>query len=365
MKKEPFWKEAKYRRLTDVLIATGIFLLATLISLPFFWYMRENHVNIALIYMLAVVLIARYTNGYALGILSSVGAVCCINFFFTYPFFAMDFTLAGYPVVFVCMLATSIATSVSTTHAKKLRKMLSQREKQLLEAEKEKMRANLLRAVSHDLRTPLTSIMGASSSYLENTETLSEEEKRELVQNIYKDSDWLLHMVENLLSVTRINEGSTKVNKSMEMMEEVISEAVLKVRKRIPQARIEVKIPEEILMVPMDPLLIEQVIINLLENALTHSRTTLPVKCSLREKDNMACCSIRDYGVGIPEDRLESIFDGCLYGEESASSDGKKGMGIGLSICKTIINAHGGQIGVTVHQQGVEFWFCLPKETEE
>ena len=168
----------------------------------------------ALLYILALVLIARGTDGYFWGIFASLIGVVCVNFLFTYPYMALNFTLAGYPVTFLGMLAISFITSASTTYTKRQIQMLAERERLLVEAEKEKMRANLLRAISHDLRTPLTSIIGSGSSYLENGAFLNEGQKKELVRQIYEDSNWLLNMVENLLSVTRIQDGASNVNKS-------------------------------------------------------------------------------------------------------------------------------------------------------
>ena len=177
---------------------------------------------------------------------------------------ALNFTLAGYPVTFLGMLAISFITSASTTYTKRQMQMLAERERLLVEAEKEKMRANLLRAISHDLRTPLTSIIGSGSSYLENGAFLNEGQKKELVRQIYEDSNWLLNMVENLLSVTRIQDGATNVNKSYESVEEVVAEAVLRLKKRLPDARIKVQVPEELIMLPMDAILIEQVLITIM-----------------------------------------------------------------------------------------------------
>ena len=158
------------------------------------------------------------------------------------------------------MLTITIITSATTTRLKKQALLISEREKVLVEADKEKMKANLLRAISHDLRTPLTSIIGAASSYTENSNHLTEEEKTELVTQINDDANWLLNMVENLLTVTRIQNDESHVSTSLEVVEEVVSEAVQRLRKRIPHAKINVSIPEAFLMVPMDPLLIEQVI---------------------------------------------------------------------------------------------------------
>ena len=198
------------------------------------------------------------------------------------------------------MLAISLITSATTTALKKQRLAIAEREKELAEADREKLRANLLRAVSHDLRTPLTSIIGSSSSFLENYGDLSEADRLELVSNIKEDSEWLLNMVENLLTVTRIDDTSdNKVKKSAEVVEEVVSEAIRRLQKRLPDVRIRVSMPTDFLMLPMDPTLIEQVLINLLENAVVHSGSTKPVDLTIREEDALVVFSVRDHGKGI------------------------------------------------------------------
>jgi two-component system, OmpR family, sensor histidine kinase KdpD len=232
----------------------------------------------------------------------------------------------------------------------------------LLESEKEMMKANLLRAVSHDLRTPLTGMIGASETILKNKDYLCQDEQLKLVQYIYEDSNWLLHMVENLLSVTRINDGNSSVNKSPEPLEEVVTEGVMQIRKRYPKATIKIKIPEEFIMIHMDATLIEQVIINLLENAIKHSETQDPVELIVVKEEDDIVFHIMDNGIGIDLNKSESIFDG--YSQTgNQSSDTTKGLGIGLSICKTIVNAHGGTIGARNQATGgAVFSFTLPLE---
>ena len=198
-------------RLHDACITMILLLLATVLSFLYFGISR-NSANVALLYILALVLIARLTDNYFWGIFASLIGVVCVNYLFTYPYWALNFTLAGYPVTFIVMLAISLLTSATTTHMKQQMLVIAERERLLVEAEKEKMRANLLRAISHDLRTPLTSIIGSSTSYLENGDYLNEAEKRKLVGQIHEDSNWLLNMVENLLSVTRIQDGAANVN---------------------------------------------------------------------------------------------------------------------------------------------------------
>lgn len=259
------------------------------------------------------------------------------------------------------MLAVTLLTSTMTTNMKQQAKLIAERDKLLAEAEKEKIRANLLRAVSHDLRTPLTGIIGASSSYLENSNTLTENEKSAIVTHIQEDAHWLLNMVENLLSVTRIYSQSSKVKKTDESVEEVVSAAMNRLKKRIPNAPVTVSVPDDLLIIPMDAILIEQVLFNLLENAIIHSQSTEPILCYVRDNHEAVTFHVKDFGIGISEDRLPYIFDGAPY-IGSAESDSNKGMGIGLSICKTIITAHDGIIDARNHEHGAEFYFSLPKE---
>lgn len=229
----------------------------------------------------------------------------------------------------------------------------------LAEAEIEKMRANLLRAVSHDIRTPLTGIVGNCLAYLENGSQLEQTERDALVRNIYEDSTWLINMVENLLTVTRIQGQNLAIKTSEESVEEVMESAISNVISRHRDAVINAALPEEFILLPMDAILIEQVAINLLENALFHSRSEAPIELIVENAPDCVSFLVRDHGVGIPEEKLAHLFDGSDY--SGSSSDAHKGMGIGLVICKTIISAHKGTISGRNHEDGAEFRFTLPK----
>ena len=321
--------------------------------------------NVALIYILTIIMISYHTDKYRYGIISGIVSVFFINYLFTYPFGQFSFAVSGYPFTFMVMYFISILTSATTFRMKDQARKINEAEKFLAEAEKEKLRANLLRAVSHDLRTPLTSMIGASSSYLENEAALPPKEKRELVSEIYEDANWLLHMVENLLSVTRITDGGASVlKKTPEAAEEVLFDAVSTSRKRYPDLQIKTVIPDEFVTAPMDPLLIKQVLLNLIENAYFHARSTKPLECTLSSTEDAIEFCIRDYGTGIAQDRLSSIFDAVPSAPSSATStvDARKGMGIGLSICKAIVNAHNGEITARNLTEGAEFCFTIPKE---
>ena len=468
--------------------------------------------NIFGVYMLAVAIISVTTGSYIWGVLASIGGVIGVNFFFTFPYFALNFSIAGYPVTFTIMLLMSVLASFLTAKVKaaailsaegkkraetltdmsqailtagdydtiaemaaeyfhktnqcsvvvylgspmkpeiekfktasdaeenifqsvleqqvalsayqtgkrtgadadhsihnckgtyfpigtqdikygvvgflfddtkfiledtysfidvmisqtimalQKQQMMEQAQKILLETEKEKMRSNLLRAVSHDLRTPLTGIIGSASTLLENGSMITEDTSKRMLTDIQQDAEWLIHMVENLLSVTRITGGTTTLKKQDEIVEEVVSEAVMRIRKRFPNSRIDVTVPNELLIVPMDATLIEQVLINLMENSIRHSGSSLPISLKVSQKRSGAVFSIADRGKGIDPSRIPDIFDGKT---NKGSSDSSRGLGIGLSICKSIILAHDGKIYAENNATGgASFTFVLPMKGE-
>jgi two-component system sensor histidine kinase KdpD len=311
---------------------------------------------VPMIFVMAVFLISKYTNGYLFGIVSSFIGVILVNYIFTYPYFAFNFTISGYPITFISMFIISIMTSTMTTQIKK-------QERIKIEADKEKMRGNLLRAVSHDLRTPLTSILGTTSALIENGDKISVEQQRRLLQESHDEAEWLIRIVENLLSVTRMNGGKAKINKVPEAVEEIVGEAVRKFKKRFPDAGISVSVPDELLLVPMDAILIEQVVINLLENAVIHGKNKNGIAVSVIKKNDMAMFTVSDQGVGISEEAFKHLFDGYLSGKEEDDSDSKRNMGIGLSVCRSIVKVHGGELTAKNQDNGgAKFSFNLPLE---
>lgn len=363
MLKEDIYKKTFWLRKWEVTwkntIVTAAILGAMTVVALIYHLLSAGTVNIVMFYTIALIFIPRFTEGYVPGIVGAFVSVLCVNYLFTEPYFSWNFTREGYPVTFICMLIISVFVSTATSYTKLQSQILAKQEKQLMEAEKERMRANLLRAVSHDLRTPLTGIIGASSSYLENEAFLTDEKKRSLVRHIGEDANWLLNMVENLLTVTRIKNDSASVSKSLEPVEEVLAAAVQRLKKRIPAVKVKVFMPEKFIMIPMDPMLIEQVLINLMENAWIHGHSERDIEVYTYNFENEVRFYVKDYGVGIAPERLESIFDGESQ-QGSTEPDSSRGMGIGLSICKTIINAHGGKIQAANHGQGAEFSFSLP-----
>ena len=306
------------------------------------------------VFTLAVLCVSRCTTGYLYGLIASVLGVICVNLIFTYPYWAFDFTLTGYPMTFLIFLVTSIMTCALTTQVRQQERLRS-------ENEKEKMRTNLLRSVSHDIRTPLTSIVGSTSAVLENP-GLSRAEQEALLEDVRNEAQWLIRVVENLLSITRIGNDPAHITSEPEAAEEVLGESVRKFRRRYPGVRVSVSIPDDLLMVPMDPVLIEQVLSNLCENAVLHGKTTTHIQLAVCTDGKFARFSVSDNGCGIAEKDLPNLFDGTLKHYDTSSGDGKRNMGLGLSVCLAIVRAHGGTMTARNLSTGAEFSFCLPLE---
>ena len=224
------------------------------------------------------------------------------------------------------------------------------------------MRANLLRAISHDLRTPLTSIIGTINTVLENEDSLSREKKTELLSEAKSDAQWLIRMVENLLSVTRIGDGEAHIEKQIEVVEEILGEAVGKFKKQHADMKVAVSAPEELLMVPMDAMLIEQVLLNLMENSVAHGKGVTAIEVSAKHCGEYARFSVLDNGCGLEQKDIPNLFSGYLSQlNDQKTVDSKRNMGIGLSVCTSIVRVHGGEISARNRDSGgAEFSFTLP-----
>ena len=318
-----------------------------------------SDVHVPLVFVLVVLVVSLLTDGYFYGILAALTSVFAVNYAFTYPYWHMNFTIYGYPLTFLTMLGVGFAVSTLTTRVK-------EREQLKAESQHEKVRANLLRAVSHDLRTPLTAISGSISAVLES-EDLTRQQRDELLTGAREDADWLCRMVENLLSVTRIGDGATGgLHKQEEALEEVLGAAVLTFRKRHPELDVSVSVPDTLLLVPMDAVLIEQVLLNLMDNAVTHGVSTTQVIVRAERSGGDAVITVEDDGDGIEAPLMEHLFDGSLEFTGGHGADTTRGMGIGLTACRTIVEAHGGKISARNRTgSGAAFTFTLPLEGED
>ena len=312
--------------------------------------------HITTVFVFGVFVISVVTDGYFYGILSAFISVIAVNFAFTFPFFSFDFITPENFLSALIMIVISLMTGAMTTKLKKWQALKA-------EGEREKMRANLLRAVSHDLRTPLTTIYGAGSTLLENYDELSDVQKTKMITGIKEDSEWLIRMVENLLSVTRIDQDKIRLFKTPTVLEELVDSVLLKFKKRYPNQEVEVDIPEEMMIIPMDAILIEQVIVNILENAVQHAVGMTRLALRVTACGDRAVFEIEDDGCGIEADRLKNIFIGYYDGAEQPAQSQKRNAGIGLSVCATILRAHGGEISAENRRGGgTLFRFVLDKE---
>ena len=236
-----------------------------------------------------------------------------------------------------------------------------------METEREKMRANLLRAVSHDLRTPLTSIYGACSTVTENYDSLGKEQALKLLREACEDAQWLNRMVENLLSVTRFDGEQVTVKKTPTVLEELLDAVLVKFKKRYSDVPVQLELPEDFVMIPMDSMLIQQVLMNLLENAVLHAEGMTTLTLRVFTLGSRAVFEVKDDGCGIPKERLRTLFSGTGGPDPNAPADsGKHGMGIGLSVCAAIIKAHGGEIDAESRPgEGTTIRFWLETEKIE
>ncbi|MBQ3242301.1 MAG: sensor histidine kinase KdpD [Oscillospiraceae bacterium] len=227
-------------------------------------------------------------------------------------------------------------------------------------AKNEQLRANLLRAISHDLRTPLTSISGNASNLLSNYDKLDEETRVQVFTDIFDDSQWLISLVENLLSVTRIEEGRMNFNMSVQLMDEIIDEAMKHINRKGIEHNITIDYKDPLLLARMDAKLIIQVIINLVDNAVKYTSSGSKIKITAENKDGFVSVSVADNGTGIPDHIKPRVFE-MFYTGDNKIADSRRSLGLGLALCKSIIHAHGGEITLTDNlPHGSIFTFTIP-----
>lgn len=342
----------------DVAITVLILITAFFISV-LFQEVFEIDEHVSTLFAFAVFLISLFTKGYIYGIVSAIVGTLAINYAFTFPYLAFNFTIPVNLISAIVMVTIALLTGALTTKVK-------HQEQIKAESEKERMRANLLRAVSHDIRTPLTTIYGSASALIENKSELSDDQKEQMLTGIKQDSDWLVRMVENLLSVTRIDSGRVKIIKTPTAIDELVDSVLVKFRKRYPNQPITVSIPEDIIIVPMDAMLIEQVIVNLLENSVLHAECYTQIGFNVCKQEKSVLFEIYDDGCGIDEEKVRACFDGAYNVGDGVADGKKKHAGIGLSVCSTIVKAHGGSIFAENRaKNGARFCFTLSTEEKE
>lgn len=257
----------------------------------------------------------------------------------------------------------NLALSILDVCSLALEKEASNRARREIEeaARQEQLRANLLRSISHDLRTPLTSISGNALILTEKNPLLTEEKRRELSAAIYEDANWLNHLVENLLSITRMENGQVNLRIQPELIQDIFDDVLAHLDHDAASHTIVTNVADDLLMADMDAQLIEQVLVNLINNAIKYTPEHSRIELFAAPEGKFVRICVTDDGPGIPEESRDKLFD-MFYTLGKTRSDGRRGLGLGLALCRSIVAAHGGVINVqNAAPHGACFRFTLPR----
>ncbi len=344
--------------LKNMAVSIGIIIIVYWINV-FVRFTLDMHSLVPMFYVLGVFLISICTEGYFYGIFSACISAFSVNYMFLKSGDALEYT---YSIITTCViiLAVALLTCTVTTTLKKGQRIKAA-------GIREHMRANLMRAVSHDLRTPLTSIYASSSAILDNFDDFTDEQRIELVKEIRTESHGLIRMVENLLSVTKLNSDDVNLTMTDTVLEELVDTVAVKYNRHFPDTPLTLDIPDEFVAIPMDAILIAQVLFNLLENAVVHATGMTELLLRVTLCGDEVCFEVRDNGCGISKDRLDKLFDehhdSTLVNNETVT---KRNMGIGLSVCYAIIKAHSSTLYAENNTDGgASFKFALRRATDE
>ena len=342
----------------DIIKSVGMIILASVIGFGF-WKLGMSESNIIMVYILCVQITYVITTHQVYSIIASVVSVFVFNFLFTEPRYTLLAYDKDYPVTFITMFVAAFLTGSLSIRVKKQAKQVADA---ALVAQKEQLRSNLLRSISHDLRTPLTSISGNASNLLSNGEKFDVETKKQLYSDIYDDSMWLITLVENLLSITKIEEGRLNIRLQAEMLDEIITEALQHISRKKEEHKISFQTSEDFILVKADARLIMQVIINIVDNAFKYTQKGSEITITTQKMKDKAVVRIADNGPGIPDDIKPLVFD-MFYSGAKNMADSRRSLGLGLALCKSIITAHGGELELSDNMpHGAVFTFSLPIE---
>jgi K+-sensing histidine kinase KdpD len=317
--------------------------------------------DVVMVYLLGTVVISmRY--GYGPSVAAAVLSVLAFNFFFIPPYYTFAVAdlrhLVTFGVMFLVAVVISGLTKRVRDQAEAARKLAEQAQRAQLQVQSEQLRNALLSSVSHDLRTPLAVVTGAASTLMD--EGLSEGVRRELTDTILQEADRLNRLVQNLLDMTRLQSGALHVRKQWQPLEEVIGAALNRAEHVLGPRDVTTRLPADTALVPLDSVLIQQVLVNLLENAAKYSPPGTPVFVGARAREGEVEIEVADRGDGVPEGSEELVFEKFHRGRSD-----KGGAGLGLTICRGIVTAHGGRIWYARREGGgASFRFTLPIEGE-
>jgi K+-sensing histidine kinase KdpD len=322
--------------------------------------LRLRQENTLMVFLTGILVIVVETGSYLCGFVTSVLCVGVFNYFFVEPYYTFYISDINNVISLAIFFIVSIFAGMIASRLQQQIYLTSQLEKTKAEIEKEKTRSMLLRSISHDLRSPLTGIAGSSSFLAENYDTIPREDAVALLGDMEKDANSLIRMVENLLNMTRIQDGRLVIRKKREVLDDLVSDAVSRAVKKGSTHKVVLTPDSGILLVPVDGQLMTQVFVNLLDNAVkyTPGGTTITVRTILSEDGRSAVITVADNGPGIPPGSIDHVFENYITG---AGSDRGRGLGLGLPICRTIMEAHGGTISVhNAPEGGAVFTLTLP-----
>lgn len=314
---------------------------------------------IVIVFTLSVLVTAILTTGQRYSLASSVISILSYNYFLIEPRLSLIIDGRDYAGTIAAMVLFALLASYLVAN---LRRSYAQSLEASLVAQREQLRANMLRSVSHDLRTPLTSITGNADMLLDEEATLSPETRAELLRNIRDDAAWLNNVVENLLAITRFEDGTVELARDVDLVDDVIDEAMRHLSPAAERHTITVLPSSELLLARMDSRVIVQVIVNLVNNAIMHTPEGSHITVSSYRDGSWANIVVADDGPGIDDRDKPQIFD-SFYTSRNRLADGSRSVGLGLSLCRSIVNAHGGSISLyDVEPHGARFVFSLPLE---
>lgn len=336
--------------LVSYLTAIAIVVLCTLINFVIHIYLNDN--NAIMIYMLGVTIVALLYQR-AASIVASLLSILSYDYFFVFPYYSFSVAELDSLITLIVMLVVTQAISYLSLY---VRRQMETMKKIQAEKETERLRNILLTSISHDLRTPLTVIMGSAGSLLA-VQDIDAGTRRELLQGIHDESERLNNIVNNILQIVRLESGSIQVSCQHNSLEETINIIIEKLKTRLNKKNVSINFPAIPVYLRFDQLLIGQVLVNLIENAIKFASDNTAIEISLEYEPTQALVKIADRGVGLDLMNAEKIFDKFYRGYHPETP----GAGLGLAICKSIIVAHGGKIWASSRVDGgAKFYFTLP-----
>lgn len=346
------------RRWTGYACALIATLLCTLAGLAM--QARFDIVNIAMVYLLAVVVIALlFDRGAAIA--SSILCVAAFDYVFVPPRGAFTVDDVQYLLTFAIMLVVALVISGLMENR---RRQSAAQSALAIEAETERIRSTLLASISHDLRTPLAVMSGASSSLAENGERLSAEDRAALAHSIYAQARDMSEQVAKVLQMTRLETGAIKLERDWVSVAEIAGTVLARLKDKLAGHRLVVEIPNDLPLLRADATLLDQALANLLENAARHTPPGTVVQVRARSDDGELTLSVEDFGPGLEDSELERVFEKFQRGGSRDSEGTAGGVGLGLAICRSIARLHGGRVwGEKMPGGGAAFRIALPLES--